>query len=487
MQQHPAFLKKLLPFKSHYKKIAGYNFHYIDVGQGPVVLLLHGNPTWCFYYRNLIDSLRDRFRVIAPDFIGCGLSDHPTDAHFRASDRIDHLTEFVDSLGLEKYSLVMHDWGGSIGTGLAVRRPECIEKITYLNTTLTETESLPRMIKVAAKPFIGKYLTKGSPRFVKLAIKAKVGVTRKLPKDVQKGYLYPYKTSARRTAIWDFVDDIPFDSSHPSYADMLYLAENIPNLSHVPVQIVWGLKDPCFHREMLNKVAQHFPQARILEIPDASHLVLEDAPELANATIRSFLLGEVAESKVVQSARNPVGMKSGEQQNALYAAVEKCAAANPDNLAAIVPSFTGDSVSYSQISYKDFYALINKYQRGLSKLGLEKKDRVLMLVTPGIDFLALSMAVMGRGAIPFFLDPGMGKEKLLKCIVHINPDIFIGSPKAQLLRLLKRKVFSHLRFHVVASNWVFLGGTNLSFLKKFASRIFTVNIQLSYYCIAPIT
>ena len=435
--QQAAFLKKIFPFKSHYIDIAGFKMHYIDIGQGPVVLLLHGNPTWCFFYRQLIESLRDRFRVIAPDFIGCGFSDHPKDVHFRAGHRIQHLEEFVDKLALENFSLVMHDWGGSIGTGVAVRRIEAVEKLVYLNTTLTETEALPAIIKLASKPFIGRYLTQGSTRFLKLA--TKVGVSRKLSKDVQKAYLLPYKTKARRTAIWDFVADIPFDSRHPSYADMLFLADRIPQLANVPVQIVWGLKDPCFHREMLNRVAEHFPQARILEIPDASHLVLEDAPELANATIRSFLLGEHTESKAIKDSRATFGPSEDAKQNALYAAFVATAKKYRDSPAVIVPSFLGDNVKYSQINYGEFADLVNKYQRGLSKVGLERKDRVLMMVSPGIDFLALSLAVMGRGAIPFFLDPGMGKEKLFDCIKEIHPDIFIGSPKAQLLRLLKRK------------------------------------------------
>jgi len=106
------FIEKLLPFESHYTTISGYRMHYLDEGSGPVVILLHGNPTWCFYYRHLVEMLRSEFRVIAPDYIGCGLSDHPPDAHFRATHRTEHLEELIQSLGVEKYSLVMHDWGG---------------------------------------------------------------------------------------------------------------------------------------------------------------------------------------------------------------------------------------------------------------------------------------------------------------------------------------------------------------------------------------
>lgn len=443
--------------------------HYLDEGSGPVVLLLHGNPTWCFYYRNLIRELQPYFRVIAPDHIGCGLSDHPKDAHFRAIDRIAHLQELLAQLQISRFSLVMHDWGGPIGTGLAVRMIPAIERLVYLNTTLTETESLPRVIKTAASPLVGPFLTKYSRRFLKLTTTTGLGVAKKLPKEVRKAYHSPYKGWGRRTALWDFVADIPFDSSHPSYSEMMYMAEKLPELRHVPVQIVWGLRDICFHREMLNKVAQHFPQARIREIPEASHLVLEDATELCCETIRSFLLDIPA----AQPGPRQKGTDGQDRRNVLYQGFRACAASMPYANAAIQPSFFPDTIRYSQITYKELSNLVHKYERGLSELGLHPGDRVLMLVPPGVEFLALAYAVMGRGAIPVFVDPGIGRENLFKCIRDAEPTVFIGSPKAQLLRYLRKSLFPKLRFSICASQWLALGKAHLGVLKKFsASTLF---------------
>lgn len=460
-------IKKHLPFKSHYITISGHQMHYIDEGKGPVVLLLHGNPTWCFYYRNLIQELKSQFRVIAPDFIGMGLSDHPKNTHFRAADRIEHLQEFIDSLKLERFAVVMHDWGGSIGSGIAVRNASKIDRLIYLNTTLTVTESLPKIIKTAASPLIGKFLTMHTRRFLKLT--TEVGVSKKLDKEVKKCYLLPYKTRARRSAIWDFVDDIPFTSQHPSYSSMLELASRIPDLADVPVQIIWGLKDPCFHREMLNHVAALFPQARVLEIPEASHLVLEDSPELVSSTIKNFLLLSYAD------AMQPIFSESDRFDehdgiNALFAAFHLTAENSLYSFAAIRPSFLIDDVKYSQINYKDIKKLINKYQRGLVRLGLKSGDKVLMLVSPGIDFLALAYSVMGRGAIPVFLDPGMGRKKLIDCIEELQPDGMIASPKAFLLKLVKRDIFKNLKFQVAATEWFLGKGVSLSYLKKFADQ-----------------
>jgi acyl-CoA synthetase (AMP-forming)/AMP-acid ligase II len=297
-------------------------------------------------------------------------------------------------------------------------------------------------------------------------------VVRKLPKEIQQGYYLPYRGSARRTAIWDFVADIPFDSSHPSYAEMLHLGENLELLKDTPVQIIWGLRDPCFHRGMLNKVAGRFPHAHILEIPDASHLVLEDAPELTSRTIRDFLLNHrgVDASRIVQDRKAANDQEDLIQGNSLYMSFQKIAGEQEKEPAVIESLFLGDSVRYSHVTFGDLQRRINQYQRGLAELGLSAGDKVLMLVPPGDEFLALSYAVMGRGAIPIFIDPGIGRENLFRCIGDINPDVLIGSPRAQLLRLKKKQLLPNLKFHLTASEWVYTGGPTLSYLKRFSSR-----------------
>lgn len=456
----------LLPFKSHFINIAGYRWHYIDEGSGPVVLLLHGNPTWSFYYRNIIDKLRSDFRVIAPDFLGMGLSDHPRAVHFRASERIAHLEEFIDKLEIDTFSMVMHDWGGAIGTGMAVGRPEKVQRLVYLNTTLTETEALPPLIKMAASPVIGKFLTKYTKQFLRFA--TKLGVARKLPKAVRDGYYAPYRSVSRREAIWGFVDDIPFDSSHPSYASMLRLAEKLPSLNKHPVEIIWGLRDPCFHREMLDKVARHFPNALVYEIPEASHLVLEDAPDLCARLIREFLLGEQPLLDLSQSSTQTD--ENQNEPNAFYEEFLKIGEDLRNRPGAIEPLFLGDSVRYGHTTFAELRDRIRKYERGLTDLGLRSGDTVLMLVPAGVEFLALSYAVMGRGAIPVFIDPGIGRDRLFDCVRDLKPDVFIGSPRAQLLRLKAKDLFPNLRFHLTASDWVYTGGPRLNFLKRFSSK-----------------
>lgn len=481
--------RDLLPFQSRFIEIDGQRMHYIDEGTGPVVLALHGNPTWCYYYRNLVAALRTKYRVIAPDHIGCGLSDHPTNKHYRARDRVNHLKALIQQLGIERYSLVMHDWGGPIGAALAADNLAVVEKIVFLNTTLTETESLPPIIKWAAHPLVGKFLTKYSRRFVKLT--TDWGVARKLPKDVRRAYHYPYRSIARRTAIWDFVDDIPFNSDHPTYPEMLSIAESLPRFHGIPIQIIWGLKDPCFHREMLTKIARHFPRAHVLEIPNASHLVLEDAPELVISTIERFLEADEKHTDATLNGREVTGRTVNDQdvddqdgpgmrENAvrggapaasptLLSALSEIARKHPFADAAITPRSVGNWMTYEHTNFSDLLALVYRYQRGLNTQGLRYGDKVLMLVTPGVNFLALTYAVMAHGAIPIFIDPGIDRKFLFACIHDLKPDVMIGTHKAQLLRWVRRKDFEALKFSVIAHEYSFLRGPNLSDLKKYSS------------------
>jgi acyl-CoA synthetase (AMP-forming)/AMP-acid ligase II/pimeloyl-ACP methyl ester carboxylesterase len=434
-----------------------------------VVLCLHGNPTWCFLYRNVIRELRGSFRVIAPDFLGCGLSDRTPGVRFKAVDRINQLQEFVKALGLKSFSMVMHDWGGPLGTGFMLRQLDSIERIVYLNTTLTETESLPPIIKLAAMPVVGKALTRHTATFVKLT--TSMGAYKRLTPDVKEGYLAPYATRRQRDAIWDFVDDIPFDTNHPTYSQMGEIAAGLPDVARKPVKIIWGLRDPCFHREMLSKVAAHFPQADILEIADASHLVLDDAPQVAIPAIKEFL------SRPLPAQGDPSPPEAVREEGSIhviYDQVMRIAEEQPTLSAVITPRWVRDPINgsalhYAHTTYGELSKLVNQYQRGLADAGLAPGDRVLMLVQPGADFLALSVAVAGRGATPVFVDPGIGLERLSKCIQDAAPHAFIGSPKAQILRHLKRPLFQRLKFYVTAAEWAFSRGKSLGHFKRFAN------------------
>jgi acyl-CoA synthetase (AMP-forming)/AMP-acid ligase II len=199
---------------------------------------------------------------------------------------------------------------------------------------------------------------------------------------------------------------------------------------------------------------------------------LEDQPELVCEEIRSFLTGE--ELKVAKKPWSNLNgtrsyLASTARVNPFYKSFEELAHSRGQLEAVSHPIFFRDELHVTRYSYSELFDRVSQYRRGLTKLGLKPGERVLMLVKPGIDFLALSYAVMGNGATPCFLDPGMGKEKLLACIQHLKPSAFIGSPKAHLLRLLYKSFFKDMNFHIIVSDWGLPRSKNLSYLKRFAA------------------
>ena len=464
----------LYPFRSRFVTVGrgtatggtqGHRMHYVDEGSGPVVVCLHGNPTWGFLFRNLIAALRDDFRVIVPDHIGCGLSDQPGDVCFRAGDRIGHLEDLLAELGVGRFSLVMHDWGGPLGTGLAVRRPADVERLVYFNTTLAEMALLPGMIRRAAAPVIGRLLTQDTMQFLKLL--TSFGVVQAMPEEVKRGYLRPYRSRAGRRAIWGFVQDIPFSPSHPTAPLMDDMVARLPTLADTPVKIIWGMKDPCFHPGILRQVAARFPQAEVVRVPDASHLELEDAPGRSIAAVREFL-GPAPVVAPAATAPPLTAAASRVSAGGLYEALRSAATAMPWVSAVTKVSFPRwrATPQYDTLDFGSLAARIDAYEHGLMEAGLRAAERVIMLVTPGADFLALSYAVMGRGAVPVFIDPGMGVDAVVACMREAEPSGFIGVPRAHLLRLKAGELFRSLRFSVVAGRFPPCGAMRLCDLRR---------------------
>src|SRR5581483_2135270 len=154
------------PFQSHFLDLDGLRYHYVDEGRGEPIVLLHGNPTWSFYYRKLILGLRDSYRTIAPDHIGCGFSDKPSDARYsyRLERRVKDLERLIDHLDLgDKVTLVLHDWGGMIGMTYAHRHPEQIRRLVILNTgafLLPVGNPFPWSLWLCRNPLLGPMLVR---------------------------------------------------------------------------------------------------------------------------------------------------------------------------------------------------------------------------------------------------------------------------------------------------------------------------------------
>lgn len=279
-------LKNLYPFRSHFLNINDNQYHYIDEGEGEPVVMVHGNPTWSFYYRNLLTSLRGNHRVVAPDHIGCGLSDKPQNYEYTLSNHIDNLVTLIKFLDLKNITLVVHDWGGAIGFGLATQMPELIKRIVILNTAAFHINRIPFTIGLCKNKIFGSFIVK---KFNAFAWPATFMASKKgLEHNVKKGYLLPYNNSQNRIAIAEFVRDIPLSSTHRSYTKLKEIESNLSNLT-CPKLILWGGKDFCFNDRFFKKWREIYPDAYYKYYKDAGHYILEDEQKDVIQNIKDFI------------------------------------------------------------------------------------------------------------------------------------------------------------------------------------------------------
>ena len=283
--------------------------HYVDEGVGPPIVMVHGNPTWSFYYRRLIDAFSRSHRCVAMDHIGCGLSDRPgVDAYdFTLQARIDDLDALLDHLHIDAgATLVVHDWGGMIGMGAALRRPERFARFVILNTAAfllpasldaasranrdpspLDDKPLPWQLEIARRDsWLPRLLVRGLNLFCWGA--AIGGSAHGLPRDVRRGLMAPYGTWRDRLAVHEFVKDIPLRPTDRSYEAALAVDRGLSIFRGRPMLICWGMQDFVFDGAFLAEWRQRFPQATVHAFEDAGHYVLEDAPNRIIRAIRAL-------------------------------------------------------------------------------------------------------------------------------------------------------------------------------------------------------
>lgn len=283
----PENIRDLYPFRSHTLDVGGAKMHYIDEGEGEVVLMLHGNPTWSFMYRQFVQLLRGQFRCIVPDHIGCGLSEKPQGYLYTLAQHMENIERLLAHLKVERFHLIVHDWGGPIGLGVAGRREKRVGCIQIMNTAAFPDGRIPRRIALCRTPVLGKVLIRGFNAFTGSSIH--MAPKRKLPEGVREGYLYPYQNWKDRVANWAFVQDIPMQPEHPSYPTLVEVEQNLRNLRDKPMQILWGMRDFCFDPHFLHRWTARFPNARVVPFDDAGHFVHEDEAEAVTRLAARFL------------------------------------------------------------------------------------------------------------------------------------------------------------------------------------------------------
>ncbi len=286
--------RRLYPFASRYAEVNGRQYHYIDEGAGDPVVMVHGNPTWSFYFRELVKALSPEFRAVAMDHIGCGLSEKPGPAayDYRLASRIRDLEIFLEQIGVtDNITLVVHDWGGMIGMAYAVRHPKRIRRLVVMNTAAffpCAWKGLPLRLRMVRnlKPFAGPAVL-GLNLFARGAVY--MASKKGLPRDVRTGLLAPYDSWENRIATLRFVQDIPVRPGDPGYDIVQETADGLGKLAHVPMLICWGKRDFVFTMTFLEEWRRRFPKAEVHLFEDAGHYVLEDAVGEVVPLVRNFL------------------------------------------------------------------------------------------------------------------------------------------------------------------------------------------------------
>jgi len=269
--------------------------HYLDEGPGdaPVVLMVHGNPTWSFYYRNLVLALRDRYRCIVPDHIGCGLSDKPGSAQYpyTLEQRISDLGKLMDQLPPKTHiNLIVHDWGGMIGFGWAVEHQEQIACMVIANTAafpMPPEKKLPAALWLVRNTKLGALLVQGLNAFSGLA--ARVAFSKPVSAEIRKAYTGPYDSWDNRIATLRFVQDIPLKPDDSGYDIVSTTESRLQNFSNNPCLLAWGEKDFVFDIPFLNKWKRIFPHAEVLSYPDCGHYIFEDGGQALMQAVSDFL------------------------------------------------------------------------------------------------------------------------------------------------------------------------------------------------------
>lgn len=286
MMTTPRWLdRNLYPFDPHYLDVGAGRMHYVDEGEGPAVVMVHGTPTWSFLYRDLVRELARDHRVVAPDHLGFGLSDRPEGWSYRPADHARNLERLIETLELRDVTLVVHDFGGPIGLSYAVEHPTNVRALVLFNTwmwSLEENRAARLASRLAATP-LGRFLYRRLNISPRMLIPAVMGDRRKLSKEEHRHYTAPFPTPRDRQGPWVLAKELIGSSGW-----YRKLWERRERIAGKPALLLWGMKDPTFGQDALDRWRATLRDARVEMFPEAGHFVQEEVEGVGDV-VRDFL------------------------------------------------------------------------------------------------------------------------------------------------------------------------------------------------------
>jgi len=280
---------RLFPFESRWFESEVGRVHYLDEGEGPPILFLHGNPTWSFLYRGVIIRLRKEYRCIAPDYPGFGLSAHPPDYRYTPEEHASVVRALVKDLDLRNLTVMGHDWGGPIGMHLALEETDRIRALVMGNTWYWPTEALhlKAFSWILSTGYMQGMMLKRN-LFVERMIP--VGVKHQLAPEVIEHYRGPFPTVDSRAGSAELVRQLTLSSNWLAQIETGVRRR----LGHLPLLLTWGIDDLAYTPAFMDTFRRDFPKTRVVRL-DAKHFIQEDAPGEVSQAIREFLQGPRAE------------------------------------------------------------------------------------------------------------------------------------------------------------------------------------------------
>jgi pimeloyl-ACP methyl ester carboxylesterase len=278
--------REAFPFRSRFLDVApGRRVHYVDEGQGDVILFVHGTPTWSFEWRHCIRELSRTHRCIAMDNLGFGLSDRPGDFDYTPESHARLLRVFVERMGLRDITLVVHDFGGPIGLPLALEQSSVVRRLVVLNSWMWSFDDDPEMVRRArmASGGLGRLLYRYANFSLRVLMPYAYADRAKLTPRIHQQYLAPFRDLAsRESVLWPLARAILGSSRY--YDSLWHMRER---LRSVPALVIWGMKDPAFQPSQLERWKAVLPQAVVVELA-AGHWPQEESPAQVLGAIQDF-------------------------------------------------------------------------------------------------------------------------------------------------------------------------------------------------------
>ena len=274
------------PFKHHYFKVNDTTMHYVDEGEGEVLLFVHGTPSWSFEFRNVIKFLSKKYRCIAIDHIGFGLSEKPAKYDYTVQNHTASLLKLITHLQLNQFTMLVHDFGGIIGLAAAEQIPEKIKGLVILNTWCRSIQDEPEYKKM--KVILGSPLMPLLYRYLNFSAKyilpAAFGERSRLTPEIHQHFLRPFSKASERNGTIAFAKSLLRDQDY--YAS---IGKKLSILKDKPVLIIWGMKDEFITEKHLLWMQEQFPGSKVVRYDDAGHFVLEEKSVVAGPVIAEYM------------------------------------------------------------------------------------------------------------------------------------------------------------------------------------------------------